>query len=256
MQTFSEAGKRLPFHAEQVSVPGPWQAYVLRLERLPIPPTPRPGSGPDLRHDLREILDALEREVVASQSAVGSSLWLLLDQLHIDGAVRMIAKNGVLWRPSPGLGLWPDREPPRMWTSDDLLDRDYRTPIRELKHTVIHINADEEGSHHAWQTMFGTGGTIQLLHSGDAAAAIAHWQTTLQPTIQDEAFQAYPFTFPLLERRTVENRSVEDLDRWLGPVSFYMRESTEDSGILILSRTPLQAVLERLGLWVDGQTNV
>ena len=104
--------------------------------------------------------------------------------------------------------------------------------------------------------MFGTGGTIQLLHSGDAAAAIAHWQTILQPTIQDEAFQAYPFTFPLLERRTIENRSGEDLDRWLGPVSFYMRESAEDSGILMLSKTPLQAVLERLGLYVDGQATV
>lgn len=236
----SEEYGHLRLYAERIATPDSWHAFLLPLESVPLDTHDRPA--------LRSALDKLLNHVAHDQVQAERSLWLLLDQLHKDGAVRLIAKNGTIWNPDMGIGLWPDREPPRMWTRDELLERDYLTPIRELKHTVVHINADKAGFQHAWETMLGTGGVIELLHTGEVAKTIEHWQDVLQPTIEDEAFQAYPFTFPLIEKKSIERRSKEQLDSWFGPVSFYLRESAEDTGILLLSRTPLEKALEKAGI--------
>lgn len=244
-----EYEKQLPWNAHRIDVPLPWHAVLIPLPAVPL--------KAELRPELHERLTRL-MTILRGAENLQASTWLLMDTLHHDGASQKIAANGRRWLPDIGLGVWPDREPPRLWTDEDFLERDFETPLRPLMHTVIYISAGEAGAMHAWETMLGTGGVIQLLLPKSPEEFHAETKETLLPTIEDETFRGFSFYFPLLDVRSITGRRNDDLDRWLGSAVVYLRESAEDSGVLLVSRIDPAAALSQAGISLaepDAQTS-
>ena len=141
-------------HCLTVAAPAPWHAYLIPMEGFP---TNR-KSRPLLLKAISELIATLR-----STKALQRAVWLLLDELHHENAVTQISRNAAIWQPDIGLGVRPENPPPRFWTGDDLLERDYGTPIPPLKHTVVMLDTNEAGAELACGLMNGIGGLIQTL---------------------------------------------------------------------------------------------
>ncbi|HEX3437412.1 MAG TPA: hypothetical protein VHT24_11650 [Pseudacidobacterium sp.] len=241
-QITNDTEKKLSWNARRIDVQEPWHAVLIALPSLPLEKSLRP--------ELHEKLTSLVA-VLRGVSTLQLSTWLLMDTLHQDGEVRKIAANGRLWVPDVGLGVWPDQEPPRMWSDEEMTEREHDAPLRPFMHTVIHISADESGCMHAWQTMAGTGSVIQLLLEKSPDEFHEEAKANLLPTIEDETFHGFSIYFPLLSVRSISGREASELERWLGSAAVYLRESPEDAGILLLSRIDPAGALRETGIADD-----
>jgi hypothetical protein len=161
-----------------------------------------------------------------------------MTQLHLDHGAQKLSANGRAWLPMTGLGVWPDREPPRLWTSDDFLDREFGQPLQPLMHTVFHISGGEEASDHARDVMLGSGTVVHALLQKSPEEYHAVMRDLLLPPITDEALRGHPFYIPLIEAKSLPTVPGSKLDAWMGPASIYLRESVEDHGVLVISSLP------------------
>ncbi len=223
---------------ERLAAPLPWRGYLVPLGRLPLPADRRPL----LRSTLGQLVQLLRAGSVQHRS-----VYLLLDDLHQNGAIKELSRNGRIWKPDMGLGLLPEAEPPRYWTEADLMDRDYASEIPALMHSVAALATDEAGARHAIDVMSGTAGLIQVLHSVAASQLGSAWYNTFQPTIQEEGLAAYPLYVPLFSVASLTGQRPETLDTWMGPAEIYLRESAADKGVFILSRFSIDEALQQAG---------
>lgn len=216
--------------ALELPAAAPFRAYRISLEGLPLKLEARPW----LRNTIADLILRTRKS-----SSLHLSVWLLLDELHKDNAIREISRNGRKWKPDIGIGVRPEGPPPRYRTSGDFLDRDYDSPIPTFVHTVIHLDADPPSLQHACEVMTGTGGLIQVLHLKPVSEVRSEWYRLIQPTIMEEGLAAYPLYFPLLSTKSFAVPATGILERWMSNVEIYIRESAEDQGILIFSKKPL-----------------
>ncbi|NYF78653.1 hypothetical protein [Granulicella arctica] len=236
LSTKSETAKEHLFEAVVLKVAELWHAYLVPLPKLPLAIEKRP----ELLQYMQQFLKILSAEMTYERS-----VFLQLDELHQDNAIRNISRYGRQWSPQMGLGLLPEAPPPRYWTTEDLLERDYTSTIPALMHSVMHLDTDNAGTKSACEVMTGTAGLIQVLHTCNAAQLLQGWFDVFQPTIQEEGLAAYPLYLPLISGTCIANCTSENLDRWMADAQIYIRESAEDKGILILSRFNLEKLLEK-----------
>ncbi|HTF45762.1 MAG TPA: hypothetical protein VK641_17780 [Terriglobales bacterium] len=175
------------------------------------------------------------------------STWLLMDSLHKDGAVRELSRHGREWMPEFGLGIWPNREPPRMYQDSDFLDLESGLEMRSMMHSVVRIGGPEDAARQAWSTMFGRGSTVVTLAAGGAENMLDSMRESLTRGITDESFQSFAFYFPLFGRATLAQATSEEMNAWMGPAQVYVRESEEDDAVLVVSRASAMAALEAAG---------
>ena len=227
---------------DELEAPAGWHVYAAQVPGFPIKPEPRAR----LREALQAAVDALR-----GRRPLALSTWLLMDSLHKDGAVRELSRHGREWMPEFGLGLWPDREPPRMYRDSDFLDLEFGQELNTMMHTVVQIGGQEEAARGAWETMFGRGSTVVTLATGGAEAMLEATREALVREITDESFQSFGFYFPLIGRAALVEALAGQkagrgglLDAWLGPVDVYVRESEEDGSVLVVSR---RSAVEELG---------
>lgn len=236
-----ESDRRI--QGEEFALPGRWAGYRI--------PTRFPIRREAERDRLEQALWTLLSRLHPADSQPG--VFLLMDNLHRDNAVLRLSRNARDWRPTMGLGLWPDQPPPRTMTGADILDLEWGTTPRLPMHKVAGLGADSDMLHTAWTTMFGLGSSILTLGTGGAKRMLAETRQALKAPITDEGFQDFPFYFPLLGKKALSKATVEELDSWLGSTQLYLRESEEDKAILLLTRThplTLSKVLEELGFAV------
>ncbi len=220
---------------------GHWHCASIKVSGFPLRPSPKE----DLRNMLWSTVQA-----VRSPQTLQLSVCLLMDSLHKDGAVHALSRHGARWLPDFGLGLWPDREPPRMYEENDFLDLEFGAEMRRLMHSVVHISSeDEESVTHAWKTMFGTGSTVLALSNQTTDEILNHMRTAALGKIQDENFRGFPWYFSLIGCNAIE-AGPDLFDTWLGPVEFYLRESEEDSSIVLLGRSDFTPALEAAGFQI------
>ncbi len=217
---------------------GPWHYASLMVPGFPL-------KSP-LREDLRSTLwTAIE--AVRGAQILQLSVWLLMDSLHKDGAVHALSRHGAEWLPDFGFGLWPDREPPRMYEERDFLDLEFGAEMPRLMHSVAHITTENQDTvTHAWETMFGTGSTVLALSGVSADNILATMRVAALEKIQDETFRSFPWYFSLIGQKAMEAGPVL-LDSWLGPVELYVRESEEDGSIVLLGRSDFSLALKSAG---------
>ena len=89
-----------------VSAPLPWQAVLLSLGEFPLKP-PRYGV-------IRHFFDLLA-DVLTGDHGMQQEVLLQMWKLAPATGAELVSKHGSLWQPELGLGVWPDREPPRSW---------------------------------------------------------------------------------------------------------------------------------------------
>ncbi|MFI5092990.1 MAG: hypothetical protein ACHQIK_06075 [Candidatus Acidiferrales bacterium] len=158
-----------------------------------------------------------------------------------------LAKRAREWQPIMGLGIWPDREPPTRLTIADVVKLLPGQRPRIDKYKVCRISASGKTREQAWTSLLGTGAVLLILTSVDTTVFLKKTRDVLFPPIQDESFRHSSFYVPLLECKSIESARGEQLESWLCGASLYIRESTEDGGVLIASREPLRPILESLG---------
>ena len=158
-----------------------------------------------------------------------------------------LAEHAREWQPIMGLGIWPDREPPTSLTLADLVKLLPGQRPRIDKYKVSRISASGKTREQAWTSLLGTGAVLLILTIDDTASFLKKTKDVLLPPIKDEAFRHSALYVPLVECKSFDSARPEQLDSWFCGASLYVRESTEDGGLLIASREPLRPILESLG---------
>jgi len=214
-------------------------AYLIPLPSLPLKAEKR-----------AELFASVSGLVQLSRDRLNAnrSVWLDLEHLHQDNAIRQISKYGPLWGPEMGLGLRPESDPPRYWTEDDLMNRDHDSPMPALMRSVMLLNADEKNAMQACEAMTGTGGLIQVVHRCTTQHLQQAWYDVLQPSIREEGLAAFPIYMPLFALSSFTERALPLMELCMRDVDLYVRESVADSGILLLSRQEISPLLEEAGL--------
>lgn len=166
--------------------------------------------------------------------------------LHLGDGPSRLSSHGREWMPMMGLGVWPDREPPTTWKLEELQDLAPGEKVPPLMDIVLRVTGSPEARSQARDVMLGLGTVIQLVSAIDTEGLLAATGKLLRPAIQDPSLTAFPFYMPLLEAKSVAEASASQLDAWSCGIDAYIRESPEDSGILILARS-LQPTLVQIG---------
>lgn len=218
--------------------PQPWEAFILPVEGFPLPEAQR-------RH-LRGFIHQLVSSLTLRHQFTPTT-WIEMSQIHHDDGSRILAANARAWKPQMGLGVYPDREPPRLWTKNDFLDRAWDEPLPDFLLTVSQIT-DQQRAEDARDTMLGRGVVSLLLLEKPAEAFVAETKAVLLPRIQEEAFCCYPFYLPLLRGSSLRQANSESLFQWLSCAAVYVRECFDDREILFLSRVPLQPHFKAIGM--------
>ena len=226
-----------PFRGEELPLAAGWSGYAIPLHF--------PLTHERERRELYAFLWDVALNLFTPADA-DLTAWLLMDNLHRDNAVLRLSRNAREWKPTYGLGLWPDQAPPSMLKPEDILDMEWGAKPRLPYHSVTRLHATGSMLHTAWSTMFGTGSTILTLGAGGGGALLDTTREYLKRPITDESFMDFPFYFPLLGRNTLHHATAFQMEGWLGPTQLYLRESEEDNAVLLLARIAPERLLEAI----------
>ena len=160
----------------------------------------------------------------------------------------LISPNGRDWMPRPGLGVWPARRPPAMWTKEDFENLEPGRPPQGAVFPTFRISAPGEARERARATIYGTGAVLEVLTRDSGDVLVERGTQLLLPTIQEPAYRSFPFYLPLLDAAALANVPYDKLQAWLCGASVYLRESIDDGGLLLVSLPPVRPVLESLGI--------
>lgn len=158
-------------------------------------------------------------------------------------AMSQFSANGPAWMPMPGLGIWPQGDPPHFLTGDDVMKMDPGQPYQPPFHPAFRLN---KGYFSCWQALLGHGGLVALFQTLPVDGFVARSKEVFKPLIAERAFQAYPQYVPLLDAK-VATAAPADLAAWLCGGQAYLRDSSQDGGLLLAALEPLDAVFAKLG---------
>lgn len=216
----------------------PWVAFVLPVDTFPI----SDERLPSIQQFLKRFSTA-----VCNEWRLSTQVFLQLFCLRRGGGSDVVSSHGRQWMPKLGLGVWPDRPAPTFWTKEDFEKLGPGEKPRTLMYQVMQITKSEDARREACDLMHGRGSTIQILTPDSGDMILDKARQVLLPPIKDPSFTCFPFYIPLLDRKSLETASADQLEHWSCGASVYIRESVEDSGILLLSRHVLRPILERMG---------
>lgn len=204
---------------------------------------------PSQEEDLRIVSGLVGRMVAAASQGrkMNMEAFIQCNPLAAIEQSARLADHAREWQPIMGLGIWPDREPPTSWTKGDFMKLVPGTRPRVTTYKICRISASGSARDQAWTGLLGTGAVIVVLTSDDTSAFLKKTKDVLLHPVTDEFFRHASFYVPLLERKSFDSVRPEQLESWFCGASFYVRESTEDQGILISSRDPFKPLLEKLG---------
>lgn len=154
--------------------------------------------------------------------------------------------NARNWLPRMGLGVWPHREPPRLWTVQDMENMDPQAGPT-LMHSVFRVTAGGNARLDAMRTMTGSGCGIQILCHIESKKFMDDLKQVFLQVIQDRVFRIFPWYIPLLDLAALTTPAPPLVLRVLQETRLYIRESREDGGILLLAREPLEDLLPAIG---------
>jgi hypothetical protein len=224
---------------EVIPLQQPHEAVILPVSAFPMP-----------EHESRLVGRFLERlsAVVAAQWGLAAEVFIHMAHLqHKDGSASRFSSQGKNWLPKLGLGVWPDRPAPTIWTKDDFFHLVPGERLRTLRNHVFQISRSPEAREDARRSMLGWGSVIQIMTSGGEQIFFQRSRELLLPPITDPCFNCFPFYVPLMERKSLTSVEPKTLESWFCGGYVYIRESAEDLGVLIASRHALRPALTALG---------
>jgi len=225
-------------HIEIVSVAPPYQAALIKVDRFPVAHDP-----PKIR--------ALMTKIVQAAATNGFSSDVFLQAESLKNGKDQFDSHVSEWHPESGLGVWPDRPPPELWKMSDLfrMARGERVP---LMYNVYRLNGGPKANNQAFDMLLGSGMVMALVHNGSADELLARYKEEFLPASKQPNLRIMPFYVPLLDHNSLEKRQSAELQKWLGGARLYMRESTGDNAILVLTDFDLGALLSAAGAKKQG----
>jgi len=209
---------------------------------VPFSAFPPPQHEREVRVDFVHRLGAALR----SRWSLESEMFLYIPRLNRGGGNAMLAARAKDWSPKQGLGVWPSREPPKLWTKEEFMDLNLGQQLRPLMDTVFHITR-KAAQREVAESLRGLGSLLEFLLPAGDTDFFKRSKNLLQPTLKEPAFQSYKLLVPLLDAAAIDGATFDQLSRWMCGARAYVWESDEDHGTLVLSLAPLAAVLESLG---------
>jgi hypothetical protein len=188
-------------------------------------------------------MGALDREFPAH--SLGG--FVQFNQLSYGDASMILAERAPQWGLDWGLGYWPEREPPTLWTRADFENLDVGERPRPLMNQVFGLTKGPEAVLQAAEALLGFGPVILTL-SEDPVEKVKQRATALfRPLIRERSLKNFAYYFPLLVAATFAPKDGAFREEWACGISFYLRESPEENGIFIASRRPLERVWQATG---------
>jgi hypothetical protein len=175
------------------------------------------------------------------------TLEVFLQLTQFGSGKQRLVEHGSNWAPELGLGVWPARPSPTLWTQEDIANLIPGEKLRPLMHQVLRISGSKRDREQASDTMLDLGTILEIMAPGDTKSLLARTRGVLLPGIKEPSLRNFSCYVPLLDRKSLESATAEQLDAWLCGAAVYIRESFEDKGILIASRVPLTPTLKQLG---------
>jgi hypothetical protein len=234
---------------ELISTPKGWagEVFLLPVSAFPVPDV-------ELT-EIRRILRLLNSEIYGSGD-LNCEVFIQMAHLHVgDGGARL-SRNARYWMPQMGLGVWPDREPPALYTPEEIQNVKQDEKPRTLMHQVFRVSAPAPAPDKALDAMLGLGTLIQIAANETWDDFRARTTEVLLPPIEEPTFRFFPYYVPLLDKHSVVSVKSGDLQRSLCGATVYIRESAEDKGILVVSVAPLTPILEKLGAKLSTEPKV
>lgn len=228
----------LELNLRVLAVQEPWRAFVIPVSAFPVP-----------NHECDRLRKFLTGFSVAACSAwkLSSEMFMELEQMKGLPCRHRFADRARDWMPEVGLGVWPDRDPPAIWTREEFEDLPPGGKLRELMCEVFRISTSQERRAQARSEMLEFGCVVEIL----AADLTERFQSNLKEPylefIKARSHRCFPYYIPLLEGMTVEKFGADELAHWCPGISVYVRQSFQDRGILIASPLPIEDILEGMG---------
>lgn len=224
--------------ALRVESEAPWECCLIPVSQFPV--------LQEERTSLVVILRMLSGELLRTPGLSGE-VFLQFNQIHVENGATLLSEHGRSWMPQPGLGVWPDREPPTLWTKEDFEMLPIGARPRALSHQVFRISGASQARDEARDVMLGRGTVIEIFIEESSNVFLNKAKEALLPKITERAFRSYGFYVPLIDRKSIEASGEGKLANWLAGTTAYVRESVEDQGILVISSHPLGPLMERMG---------
>jgi hypothetical protein len=176
---------------------------------------------------------------------------LLMSQLHVEGASENLSKYGASWMPEIGVAVWPHKPPPAIWSKEEFQSfvpgEIPRPPIA----MIFRLNGTVPNRANVLEVMGGRGALAHVWLYGARDEFYKGTDRHFRAVVTDRLHLAFPFFFPLLDSGTLLAMPEELVSRLFLPMQCYIRESTEDKGLLIIADEDLRPVIESLGWSVD-----
>ncbi len=209
----------------QIQAPEKWQAYVLKT------------TYPVAENQLQAYRLAV-KQLLAARSEfhppVAQEVLFQFDRFRPED-VPLLQARASEWLPDIGLGFWSHRGAPTLWTRDEFMNST-QEELRPLMHRVFRIQQEKKALESAWDTLSGTGVLLRFAVANPGEfyeAAVQYYR----PQITEISFQSFPFYVPLLDGESLRNASEDDLQNWMCGATAYLRESSEDGGMLMVLRS-------------------
>lgn len=199
------------------------------------------------RATVRRIFLRFWNEVLAEFAGFHPYALLQYNQLHLGNAHRIMSGRFMAWGMDNGLGYWPEREPPTLWTEEDFTNLDINEPPRPLTHQVFGINKGLPAIREALDSLLGIGPIVLTLAEDSIQKVKERATATFRPLIEEPALRMFAYYYPLLCARTFVPENADKLGEWTCGIHFFLRESPEENGIFIASRRPLDRVWQAAG---------
>lgn len=217
------------------------EAFLLHVSAFP---TPEPENATVGRF-IQRLTDS-----VVSEWKLSLELFIQYAQLHRgDGATRF-SRHARQWMPKMGLGVWPDREPPRYFKREDFEELMPGDSLKPPMYKVFRVTA-ADARQRACATMLGMGTVLALGTPGDGATLLNKARALLTTHIAPGSIRSFRFYVPLLEGKSFQSANAAKLEEWLCGASIYIRESVEDGGILIAGARSIIPILKGMGASYD-----
>ncbi len=200
---------------------------------------------------MREFLRTLCASL-AKAGCLSVEMLILFNQLYLGDGPTRFCDHAREWQPQQGLGVWPDREPPTLWTPADFHYLKPGEKPKDFMYQLFRVSGSLPVKEQARDVMLGLGTIIEIMTEGSSDGLLQKSRDLLLPPIKERAFRSFRFYLPLLERKSLEGAKPGQLDDWFCGASVYIRESFEDKAILIASRVPLEPILKNLGGRLEG----
>jgi hypothetical protein len=224
-----------------IPMPEPWEAVLVPVPGFPVPAQELAMTRSFLRRLSNELMKPRELSL---------EVFIQFNQLHLEDGATRLANHARVWKPQHGLGVFPDRQPPTLWTREDFENPPGGIPP-PMMHKVFRVSGSRGTKEKASDVMLGLGTVVQVLTVDPGDLFLSRAKRLLLPPIRERALRSFPMYMPLLECKSLAGAEAGQLQDWFCGASVYMRESAEDKGVLIASRNRLGPILQILGGTLD-----